>query len=398
MNTKNGMKQQHYKEILFAGLLSMVSTCVVYCEDSYKDGDFIRSDMGLIEVPDDIPDAARLVNLNYNELTELPADAFNTLSQCRELHLSSNRISVIAPGAFNGLASLEELRLSRNNLSTLAVGTFNGVEHLQFLDISYNFWEKTTQEIFSELVNLETLFLSGINISVIGKAALSQHHNLDTVAFGGCAMAPRMTFFDRCRLPVLRSGTFRHMCDDFTETCPWGDLDLSDNYISELEPGAFAGLVNLGILTMISNSLSRIGTGIFVDMPETSSLNLDKNTISDIEPGAFEGIPSLTWLVLDNNNLGNITAGMFRGLTALEELSLVSNNLVSIDFSVLADLPRPLQLCICHLWSPVTLLCNSDLCWLKQEEMTGSVKWCDDCAPLCAGAVTWKTWTCASTI
>ena len=132
-------------------------------------------------------------------------------------------------------------------------------------------------------------------------------------------------------------------------------------------------------------------------MPQCSRLILSHNKISEIEPGAFSDLPSLSRLMINGNQLHNITADMFEGLAVLTELYLNNNKLVGIDSGVLAELPRPLSLSLnLGIEEDANMLqCDSDLCWLKQEENAGSITWSrHGYPPVCANAVNWTTWVC----
>ena len=76
---------------------------------------------GLTDVPDDIPAQTVVVHLEYNEITFIRANSFQSLSTCTKLYLSSNRISEIQIEAFKGMMHLKYLFLSWNNIKVRTV-------------------------------------------------------------------------------------------------------------------------------------------------------------------------------------------------------------------------------------------------------------------------------------
>ena len=76
---------------------------------------------GLTDVPEDIPAQTVVVHQEYNEITFIRANNFQSLSTCTKLYLSSNRISEIQIEAFKGMIHLKYLFLSWNNIKVRTV-------------------------------------------------------------------------------------------------------------------------------------------------------------------------------------------------------------------------------------------------------------------------------------
>ena len=94
-----------------------------------------------------------------------------------------------------------------------------------------------------------------------------------------------------------------------------------------------------------------------------------------------------------------------RILKKLTKLHLQGNNLSSLSADVLSHLQRPLELGLFDPFFDPTphhmMNCDADLCWLKQEEMQGTITWITLTSPVeitfkpvCAGGLDWDTWTC----
>ncbi|XP_060102207.1 adhesion G protein-coupled receptor A3 isoform X1 [Heteronotia binoei] len=115
-------------------------------------------------------------------------------------------------------------------------------------------------------------------------------------------------------------------------------LILSNNRISELKNGSFAGLSLL------------------------ERLDLKNNLISAIEPGAFIGLSSLKRLDLTNNQIGCLNTDIFKGLTNLIRLNLSGNLFSSLaqgTFDYLSSL-KSLE------FQTDYLLCDCNMLWMQQ--------------------------------
>ena len=127
---------------------------------------------------------------------------------------------------------------------------------------------------------------------------------------------------------------------------------------------------------------------------QTEHLELNFNNLEEIY-GEFNFL-----------NLEDKSDGMFDGLNPIDELriSIANNKLTTIPYAQFCKLPRPMTLDI----SGNPLKCDSDLCWLRQEVETGTIKWLQETEenqtfpvghvfkPTCADGTIWDdiTWNC----
>ena len=108
----------------------------------------------------------------------------------------------------------------------------------------------------------------------------------------------------------------------------------------------------------------------------------------------FAGLCNLQEILLGQNQISHIEEGAFDSLVSLTYLHLYKNRLTTMNPDIFANVPRhPLVL---HLSStPGTNQWNcSSLCWLKHEELHGTVKWHDGSVPTCADPVNWLLLPC----
>ncbi|KAK6726739.1 hypothetical protein RB195_004826 [Necator americanus] len=134
-------------------------------------------------------------------------------------------------------------------------------------------------------------------------------------------------------------------------------LDLSGNFITNIEPGSFETLekletlifgehnyINGTVLDAITSlkslktlDLSRADgifeppVEIFDSMKELEVLKLSGCSISSLEPGAFASLKNLKQLDLRVNLIENISAYAFDGLSSLTRLSLAGNYIRHLD-------------------------------------------------------------------
>ena len=76
--------------------------------------------------------------LQYNNISDLSADALAGLTSLRILNLSSNHLEVIPEGLFAASKELREIHLQNNQLFELPRGLFHRLEQLLILDLSAN--------------------------------------------------------------------------------------------------------------------------------------------------------------------------------------------------------------------------------------------------------------------
>ena len=200
----------------------------------------------------------RVVTVSENDLTTLPANAFEHNTELTHVYLSGNDISSLPSGAFSGLARLRSLSLAKNELT--AVPDVSGLSRLLNLWLYSNQIGVLPSNAFSDLSSLRNLHLLKNQIS-----------SIESNAFAGLS-----------RLTHLR---------------------LSENNIAALSPSTFEGLSSVVYLTLQANDLTTLPDDVFSEMPKLSRLWLHANDIRTIEPDAFSGLTELEYLNISRNPL-----------------------------------------------------------------------------------------------
>lgn len=237
------------------------------------------------------------------------------------------------------------------------------------------------------------------------------------------------------RIKSLGAGEFRHLSDciklylqynliDFVHREAFAGLtnllylNLEGNQISEIQQGTFGDLVKCTNLTLNNNLIFSVHQETFQGLAALKNLGLSNNRLSELQQGTFLSVPSLTELYLDDNLIRRLNTGMFLGLSHLKTLHLGDNLIHTIDQDTFKHVPTLRQLNLVHnrltylspdifatLLRPLTLFltwphgdsnrwnCDS-LCWLKNEELHGTVHWWGRFVPRCAGPVSWDSLQC----
>uniref|UniRef100_A0A914XAG8 Adhesion G protein-coupled receptor A3 n=1 Tax=Plectus sambesii TaxID=2011161 RepID=A0A914XAG8_9BILA len=107
-------------------------------------------------------------------------------------------------------------------------------------------------------------------------------------------------------------------------------LDLSGNHISQLDSNALAGLRNpeqLIELDLSNNRLTLIAPGAFRLLKNLQKLNLSNNRLHSLNRTVFSGLASLQSLILDDNPLAAFPDKTFASLHSLTFISIRSPQL-----------------------------------------------------------------------
>ncbi|XP_055371776.1 probable serine/threonine-protein kinase DDB_G0278509 isoform X2 [Condylostylus longicornis] len=207
------------------------------------------------------------LNLQDNQLEEVPSRALRLLTILNLLDISKNKIQYIPDGAFQGLTKLSTLKLNDNNV-TLSVGAFKGLERtLKNLNLKGT-RQKRVPESIRGLKNLAFL-------------DLSQNGIKDLPGLGGIK-------------------TFEGL-DSLTA------LNLERNLIQSLGETSFFGIrKTLSSLSLLNNLLAEFPVGAIHSLRELRVLDIGFNLLTTLPEVAFRGNPSITLLALDGNPLPTV--------------------------------------------------------------------------------------------
>ncbi|OQR78596.1 slit2 protein-like, partial [Tropilaelaps mercedesae] len=295
----------------------------IFCERSNIDK--IRS--VLLQVADQ-QDTIMYLKLINNSMEVLAEDILYGLD-IKHLLVHEANISSIHRDAFQDLGErLESLDLSKNQLTEIPTEAFEALKALISLNLSLNRITMLRSESFRGLVSLIRLTLYGNRL-----------HTLDSAAFLSCGN-------NLTRLNIGRNNLTRIPAEALALIAGLQHLDLHENNITQIEtehlpeaitqPFLFV-TTELDKLNLAENQISEVGPGAFKKLTGLVSLDLTRNNIDVIHPDAFREISgTMEWLKLGSNRLDEVPSEALRDMTQLRELDLRGNNISALESNAFA--------------------------------------------------------------
>ncbi|XP_041812089.1 extracellular matrix protein 2 isoform X2 [Chelmon rostratus] len=258
----------------------------------------------------------RRLYLDGNLLDAVPSDLPPTL---QELKISENRLRGIHENSFQDLSSLVILELEGNLLSEGNVDplAFAPLIQLSYLRLGRNHFRTVPQGLPMSLLEL---YLENNLIEEISETVFNQTQNLNVVSL-------RHNRLDETRIAPMAWINHRNL----------ESIDLSHNHLYLVPSYLPRSLVHL---VLVGNNIERIPGYVFAHMdPGLEYLYLSYNKLDGegIEPESFFGsYNSMVELCLDHNQLITVPSGI-NEMTNLHFLRLNNNKLRSIPDDGICD-------------------------------------------------------------
>ena len=348
-------------------------------------------------------DHLETLRLDNNRLTTLPPGVFAGLIRLETLRLDNNRLGALPEIAFAGLGHVRTLRVDGNDLRTLPAGTFVGLDRLRTLLLDRNpgapFGFIPTMERIEEgdgpdgrRTKVRVYLAQGAPFPmrvtwttgagsrtqtgrvmipagrVVSEPFAVAGHAADVTLNNMEFMGITEEFSDDRRLVaglVLEADALRLRaanvcgrteqvqdvlmkladvldCGDVTaeHLVALTELDLSNQGLSDLKLGDFAGLYRVQTLKLDGNDLRTLPAVVFAGLDHLHTLGLTDNRLTTLPARVFTGLDRLRTLQLDGNDLRTLPAGVFAGLAHLYTLGLTDNRLTTLPARVFAGLDR----------------------------------------------------------
>lgn len=210
---------------ILAFSITTVSGCTISLRSKkVTSADLIDSLHEQIEFEKCTPGQVTSIDLAYNELTSLPIEAFQGMTNLTTLDLENNKISILPSGVFQCLTSLYSLRLEHNLLTTLPSGIFQGLVELFRLYLHNNLFTTIPSGLFQGLITVHDLTLHDNQLTSLPSGLFQGLSNLHTIALY------------KNQLTTLPSGIFKGL---FLRS-----VFVYDNKITSLPSGIFEGLAS----------------------------------------------------------------------------------------------------------------------------------------------------------
>ncbi|XP_067131001.1 protein toll-like [Centruroides vittatus] len=282
-----------------------------------------------------------------------PNRPFRELINLSELYLTSGKLKVLPEDLFYNLYSLTKLDLSHNNIESIHPLVFRNLTRLEYLDLAINQIKDLPSEMLKGLFNLRTFYISfNQQLSEIPSGFFKKLHNLTKFDAWSCSFSSleEDVFSDLINLKTifLNYNQIEHLPPNLLRnnkllTKFW----CCCNKISTLPTGIFDGLSELRELDFWGNQLENLPKNVFQSLSSLEELNLSTNRLTFLHENIFLPLTRLTLLDLSYNNLTTIIGkSLFSsskhlrtldlknaGLTQWPVVNWTEYNLTEIDFS-----------------------------------------------------------------
>ncbi|KAK7104216.1 hypothetical protein V1264_018972 [Littorina saxatilis] len=253
------------------------------------------------------------LDLSHNRMTEVDADAFKPLHYSLEvLKLHDNLLTKDVFQALNNLRNLRHLVLSANNITSIPGGAFHKHEFLGQLELSDNGISAVTKQTLKGTEKyLQTLKLDNNPLVIFRNNTFNDHTRLQTLALDSTSLGGSLT-----------EGIFHGVNITLRK------LTLSGANLTTMDLFAVSGLVRLEELDVSENFISNVPELIFQKLNNLQKLDLSQNVIEKLPDGAFRGLEaSLETVDLHDNYLQTLSYCLFEDFQRLGAIKLGDNPL-----------------------------------------------------------------------
>ncbi|XP_072937010.1 uncharacterized protein haf isoform X2 [Epargyreus clarus] len=256
-----------------------------------------------------------LLYINNSTIRVLGDDIFANVA-IRNLQISGCKMKKIENDAFKGQgAYLKNLNLQDNELVEVPVNALRVLTSLSLLDISKNRINHIDNNAFSALQELTTLKLSDNNVTLASQALSGLENSLKNLNLKGT----KQKIVPEC-IRGLRSLAFLDLSQNSIRELPGADgsrtfegldsltaLNLERNLLVNLRQDAFIGIKStLSSLSLLNNLLPEFPTAAIGTLTELRVLDIGFNLLNKLPSDAFLKNPSITLLALDGNPLPTV--------------------------------------------------------------------------------------------
>ncbi len=308
------------------------------------------------------PKAITIAIITRNGITQIPANAFITLVNLKNLNLRENNISVINYKALAGLTNLRRLDLSWNSLismpnldvvkptlSRLFIShnniveidslTFQGFQQLGKIHMQYN-----TIQHFPDLSylnsTLTSLLLSGNRITRIVETDLASLRGLMVLKIGQTSLVNlSLPLLTKLITLDLRNSQSQHIYQHYFFTAV---PKLQHLFLKNIKAKKIPNLnplnKTLKYLHLEDNSIANIPLHHFPEFAELHAVNMSNNRLSSIHNISLRA-KQLKVLHVTHNLIMDISQDHFSGLNMLKTVNLGNNLLIYFpDFTLAKNL------------------------------------------------------------
>uniref|UniRef100_A0A915PQQ3 Uncharacterized protein n=1 Tax=Setaria digitata TaxID=48799 RepID=A0A915PQQ3_9BILA len=283
------------------------------------------------------------LNLNYNQLTNIPDNAFKGAKSLRHLRLEGNKICSLSSNSIADIKNiLELLDLSDNCLNNIPAQNLRNCVRLMYLDLSHNAIKEIGNFELMNLPLLKELRVNDNRISYIAPMAfmnvpLLEHLYLRDNLISSIETERLFQVFKNLEVLDLSQNMLTKV-PSLKELSNLRQIHLSHNEISKIETLAFNSNRKLQLISLQNNQITSMSRNSFDSLDELVVLNLANNAIKKIERGMLDGMRNLQQLNLRNNSLSVLENLTFTSVSQITTLDLAHNNIHKIEKNVFLPL------------------------------------------------------------
>ncbi|EFO26857.2 leucine Rich Repeat family protein [Loa loa] len=283
------------------------------------------------------------LNLNYNQLTDLPDNALKGVESLRHLRLEGNKICSLSSNSLLDIKNiLELLDLSDNCLSNIPAQNLRNCIRLMYLDLSHNAIKEIANFQLMNLPLLKELRINNNQINYIAPMAfmnvpLLKHLVLRNNLISSIETERLFQVFKSLEVLDL-SENMLNKVPSFKELLNLRQIHLNHNKISRIETLAFSSNRRLQLISLQCNQITAMSRNSFDSLDELVVLNLANNAIKKIERVMLDGMRNLQQLNLRNNSLSVLENSTFTSVSQITTLDLAHNGIHTIEKDVFTPL------------------------------------------------------------
>ncbi|XP_066952356.1 chaoptin [Macrobrachium rosenbergii] len=255
----------------------------------------------------------RTLDLSENHLNLLPVTLLHPMRKLTTLDLSMNKITEIRPGQFNE-SSINVINLQHNEIKEIPSEAFKDLLFLHTLDLSHNGIRSIGDAAFLNIVLLHILRLNNNMLPSFKK----EYFKL-TVPAPGTEL--RILDISHNDITFLQPLAFQ-----LHSKLTW--LSLSHNRLSFFPAEIVRDLRELEHLEVENNQIKALENSDFANSPYLRELHLKNNMIETVSETAFQNSTQLQELDLSHNSISELPEDVFLGIARLH-LDLSHNKLSS---------------------------------------------------------------------
>ena len=280
------------------------------CIDLVKMDINYNSITSLPEAIGNLGEALVVLQAAHNPLQHLPR-SLEVFGFLKLLNLSNCQFSVW-PGQISHLRSLVELRLDNNRLQDLPAEAFDGLSELQVLNLENNAIRSIPRAV-ARCSKMIRLHLSKNQLESIPESlgALSQLQLLELRENRLESLSARFTTgLSSLKTLDARRNRLREI-PMLPQSPHFRELLLSFNFITQLDAARLLGAAQLSVLDLADNKLESIDSTV-ADLRNLAFLNVANNNLRGL-PHALGYMPKLTRLLTEQNPIRTINRGILTG-------------------------------------------------------------------------------------